>query len=72
MDMGDLLWPWGALRTARETIARRDREIGHLERTLNRYIVTQLQQSKLLREAHFRNPKTGRIGKKGERHDIGQ
>jgi hypothetical protein len=70
MDMGDLLWPWGALREARETIERRDREIAQLERALTKSIVTQLQQSKLLREAHFRNPKTGRIGKKGERHDI--
>jgi hypothetical protein len=70
MSIGDLLWPWGALRTARGTIARRDREIDQLDRALIKSIVTQLQQSKLLREAHFRNPKTGRIGKKGERHDI--
>ena len=70
MSIGDLLWPWGALRTARETIARRDREIGQLDRALIKSTVAQLRQSKLLREAHFRNPKTGRIGKKGERHDI--
>ncbi len=67
--MMDIFLPWLALRKLRRTLARRDREIDSLTREYFQRVATIKQLEKRLAEAHFRNPKTGRIGKKGETYE---
>ena len=56
--MMDIINPWGALRRAREIMERQAIRIGDLYEELDAH-------NKLIDEGHFRNPKTGRLGRKG-------
>lgn len=65
-----IIWPWAA----RKAVEAHKADIARLERELKeanvRYIVAKSDIKKLIglmEEAHFRDPKTGRIGKKGYR-----
>lgn len=81
MSLGTLLNPWGALRRlnkryvdlcgelriAERQIKELDKEAreARLKASLAKIHITKLEAE--LKEAHFRNPKTGRLGHKGER-----
>ena len=56
--MMDIINPWGALRRAREIMERQAIRIGDLYEELDAY-------KKQIAQGHFRNPKTGRLGRKG-------
>lgn len=69
----DLINPWGALRRARRLIAELLVDIGDLEQNEeNDYLAYVSIAQRLdhveakIAQGHFRNPKTGRIGRKGE------
>lgn len=73
-----ILNPWRALREARETISKLTNDLA-VEQIRSQNVVKDLElrgrimQSQferledLLRTAHFRDPKTGRIGPRGRR-----
>lgn len=81
MSLGTLLNPWralrrlnkryvdlcGELRIAERQIKELDKEAreARLRAAIAKTDITKLEAA--LKEAHFRNPKTGRIGRKGER-----
>ena len=78
MNIRDTLNPWGALAEARETISKLTNELAveHIRRQnvvkdmelRQRIIQSQFERLEdLLRTAHFRDPKTGRIGPRGRR-----
>lgn len=78
MNIRDTLNPWGALAEARETISKltNDLAIEQIRRQnvvkdmelRQRIIQSQFERLEdLLRTAHFRDPKTGRIGPRGRR-----
>jgi len=78
MNIRDTLNPWGALAEARETISKLTNELAveHIRRQnvvkdmelRQRIIQSQFERLEdLLRMAHFRDPKTGRIGPRGRR-----
>jgi hypothetical protein len=70
--MMDIINPWGALRRARRLVAELLVDIEHLdnehaggliwEQELNNRLK---RAEALIAEGHFRNPKTGRLGRKG-------
>ena len=70
-----MIWnPWKALRAAEQEVTRLQDNNAWLDKKLkefdlrNRILKTELcRLDDVLAKAHFRNPKTGRIGKKGER-----
>ncbi len=71
--MLDIINPWGALRRAQRVIAELLVDIEELkeerEYSYKQYkdLMQQLERSEeLIGGAHFRNPKTGRIGPVGE------
>jgi hypothetical protein len=78
MNIRDTLNPWGALAEARETISKLTNELA-VEQIRRQNVVKDMElrqriiQSQferledLLRTAHFRDPKTGRIGPRGRR-----
>ena len=78
------IWnPWKAARVAEEEVVRlrgilaeRDEIESNLRRTIGelelRFRLADASRKELLvavTKAHFRNPKTGRIGRKGERFE---
>lgn len=63
--MIEIFLPWLALRNLKRTLARRDREIDHLTRGYFDRVADIKKRDALIAKAHFRNPKTGRLGKKG-------
>lgn len=70
--MMDIINPWGALRHAKARIADLEADIAHLEEEADEdYLIYKnaaqhLERiEKLIAEGHFRNPKTGRLGRKG-------
>ena len=70
--MMDIINPWGALRRAKARIADLEADIEHLEEEADEdYLIYKnaaqhLERiEKLIAEGHFRNPKTGRLGRKG-------
>ena len=81
MSLSDIINPWGALRRLHQRYAdlcselRRaelklsetDREAreARLKASLAKVHISTLEAA--LKQAHFRNPKTGRMGRKGER-----
>lgn len=67
--MIDIFLPWLALRKLRRTLARRDREIDNLTREYFKRVATIKRLEERLSNAHFRDPKTGRIGKKGTSYE---
>ena len=56
--MMDIINPWGALRNAKIIMERQAIRIGDLYEELDAH-------KKLIAEGHFRNPETGRLGRKG-------
>lgn len=78
MNIRDTLNPWGALAEARETISKLTNELA-VEQIRRQNVVKDMElrqriiQSQferledMLRMAHFRDPKTGRIGPRGRR-----
>jgi hypothetical protein len=78
MNIRDTLNPWGALAEARETISKLTNELAVEQirrqnvvkdmKLRQRIIQSQFERLEdLLRTAHFRDPKTGRIGPRGRR-----
>lgn len=67
--MLDIFLPWLALRNLRRTLARRDREIDNLTREYFKRVATIKKLEERLSNAHFRDPETGRIGKKGTSYE---
>lgn len=81
MNLSDIINPWRALRCARQhrddlyvELLAADRKVDQCERELRearlraglaKADIVRLEAA--LKEAHFRNPKTGRLGRKGER-----
>lgn len=73
----NIIWPWAAHKAIEAYKLEADRlhamnsrlEIKLKEHALHQRILrTELERLQdLLKQAHFRNPKTGLIGKKGER-----
>jgi multidrug resistance efflux pump len=70
--MMDIINPWGALRRAKARIADLEADIEHLEEEADEdYLIYKNAAQHLERiealiaEGHFRNPKTGRLGRKG-------
>jgi hypothetical protein len=61
--MMDIINPWRALRRARAELEASHRAFweAHWEADMHR-----VKLEALIAKAHFRNPKTGRIGRKGE------
>jgi hypothetical protein len=64
------VWPWSEISDLKD-------EITQLKRIADKYYATarsaetRLAASKsLIKRAHFRNPKTGRIGRKGQVFDV--
>jgi len=78
MNIKDTLNPWGALAEARETISKLTTDVA-LEKVRSQNVVKDMElrqrimQSQierledLIKTAHFRDPKTGRIGPRGRR-----
>jgi hypothetical protein len=78
MNIKDTLNPWGALAEARETISKLTNELA-VEQIRRQNVVKDMElrqrimQSQierledLIKTAHFRDPKTGRIGPRGRR-----
>ena len=61
--MMDVINPWGALRRAKIIMERQAIRIGDLYEELDAH-------KKQIAKGHFRNPKTGCIGPKGETFDV--
>ena len=72
MSIMDIINPWGALRLAKARIAELEEdatvwrsELGGMH-ILYREVRDHLDAAKaLIANGHFRNPKTGRLGRKG-------
>jgi hypothetical protein len=72
MSIMDIINPWGALCRAKARIADLEADIEHLdnehaggliwEQELNNRLK---RAEALIAEGHFRNPETGRLGRKG-------
>lgn len=72
MSIMDIINPWDALRHAKARIADLEADIEHLEEEADEdYLIYKNAAQHLERietliaEGHFRNPKTGRLGRKG-------
>jgi hypothetical protein len=73
----NIIWPWAARKAIEAYKLEADRlyamnsrlELKLKEHALHQRILrTELERLQdLLKQAHFRNPKTGRLGRKGER-----
>ena len=73
----NIIWPWAARKAIEAYKLEADRlyamnsrlELKLKEHALHQRILrTELERLQdLLKQAHFRNPKTGRMGRKGER-----
>lgn len=67
MKIKDMLWPWGGIIEAEKLATRLRQRADHFERE-NRLLLKAVDSRKEeLLDAHFRNPATGRLGRKGER-----
>ena len=65
-----IIWPWAASAAIEKHKAEAVRLAQELKEANVRYIVAKSDINKLaslLAEAHFRDPKTGRLGKRGQR-----
>jgi hypothetical protein len=83
MSICDIIWPWGALRKARGEAKRNGDRCVLLDHKLANAIQSLDARKKAIRlrdaeierlrnvltNAHFRNPETGRIGKRGQTFD---
>jgi hypothetical protein len=75
--MMDIINPWGALRRAKAKIAKLEADIECANNRFENNRVWELMLGRrvkeleaLIAEGHFRNPKTGRLGRKGEVFDV--
>lgn len=73
MSIMDIINPWGALRRARQTEVVLNKNLAaaldcyHAQRNISHDLAAEvLELEQKLQQAHFRNPKTGRLGKRGE------
>lgn len=64
MNIVDIINPWAALRKTRKDLE--DARIAYWEVQWNSEILRRDLEAQL-KAAHFRNPETGRIGRKGVR-----
>ena len=71
------VWPWNKIEALEKKVLGLDCLVSTLLQELdltsaeNRKLNTKLAASKsLIKRAHFRNPKTGRIGRKGQVFDV--
>ena len=71
--MMDVINPWGALRRAKARVAKLEADAAHFRRAYEGGLIWEQMLAKrakrleaLVAEGHFRNPKTGRLGRKGE------
>ena len=64
------IWPWSEIADLKRKNAELNRALDIMD-VFNRGLNTRLAASNsLVRRAHFRNPKTGRIGRKGQIFDV--
>jgi hypothetical protein len=64
------IWPWSEISDLKREVAELNQAL-ELANIFNRSLNTRLAASKsLIKRAHFRNPKTGRIGRKGQIFDV--
>ena len=68
--MLDIINPWGALRRAKAVIKHQADHIEDLYEELDVAEERLTNIKALIVEGHFRNPKTGRLGRKGETFDA--
>lgn len=73
MSIMDIINPWGALRRARLELEAVEYDFQRVDwetiRWMDRYDALKQENAVLrirLKKAHFRDPKTGRLGKRGE------
>jgi len=66
MNLRDIFLPWIALRQARADLLELEDEYDEHWAGTSQLIKTNLMLLKCLEQAHFRNPKTGRLGKRGQ------
>jgi hypothetical protein len=64
------IWPWSEISDLKSEITELKQALA-LSNAINRTAQTRLAANKsLIKRAHFRNPKTGRIGRKGQIFDV--
>lgn len=67
MNIKDLVWPWGTIGEAERLATRHRQRADHFERENKRLLKVINASDEILLDAHFRNPATGRLGRKGQR-----
>jgi hypothetical protein len=64
------IWPWSEISDLKSEITELKQALA-LSNAINRTAQTRLAANKsLIKRAHFRNPETGRIGRKGQIFDV--
>ena len=64
------IWPWSEISDLKSENTKLNRALD-LSYAENRTVHMRLAASKsLIKRAHFRNPETGRIGRKGQIFDV--
>jgi hypothetical protein len=71
------IWPWNKIDALEQKVLELDCHVSELKQALdlsnamNRTLNARLAAHKsLIKRAHFRNPETGRIGRKGQIFDV--
>jgi hypothetical protein len=67
MKFKDIIWPWGAIGEARAFATRQRQRADFFERENKNLLIEMNARDEAMLDAHFRNPATGRLGRKGER-----
>lgn len=64
------IWPWSEISDLKREVAELNQAL-ELANIFNRQLNVRLTSHKsLIKRAHFRNPETGRIGRKGQIFDV--
>ncbi len=64
------IWPWSEISNLKRELSELKQALA-LSNAINRSAQTRLAANRsLIKRAHFRDPKTGRIGRKGQIFDV--
>lgn len=73
MTFKEIIWPWGALLKVKRaqaydsnTIQTMRAQLGQQRAQIGLLQADVVAKRRLIEQGHFRNPKTGRLGRKGE------